>query len=116
MAYEAAVSEGLEQDIVDMYVASVVKLDAGWYAEHAGVKRRDVEAMECRAVDGLVGRLDEMVDEFGVEEYVRAPIVSDEKWREFVDELPVLRGDAVADVWIGETGWEPEMEMMRSHL
>lgn len=121
MAYEAAVSAGVSQDLIDMYLVNVVKLDAGWYVEHLGMTGKQIEEMECSAVDRLVGtdggkRLEALVEAFGVEEYVKAPIVSDEMWTAFVDGLPVSEGDAEVQVWPGNGGREREMEMVQAHL
>ncbi|TCD65983.1 hypothetical protein EIP91_001930 [Steccherinum ochraceum] len=73
MAYEAAVSAGVSQDLIDMYLVSVVKLDAGWYIEYLGMTGKQIEEMECSAVDRLVGndggkKVEALVDAFGVEE------------------------------------------------
>lgn len=123
MAYEAAVSAGVHQDFVDMYAATVVKLDAGWYVEHLGMTKEQIERMECEAVNRLVGSnggegLERLVEAFGVEEYVRAPIVSDEMWAAFVDGLPAFEGDAEVLVWPRQDGVRREMEMetVQSHL
>ncbi|KAI0633883.1 acyl-CoA dehydrogenase NM domain-like protein [Trametes polyzona] len=117
MAYDAAVAQGLDQAIIDLYVANVVKLDAAWYAEHAGLGRMAQHSMETRALDELLPKLGELVKEMDVFAYINAPLVSDERWSAFVDDLKVYEGTGHVEVFR-----EPRMplgvqrEMVRSHL
>lgn len=114
MAYEAAIAEGLQPEILDLYLASVIKLDSGWYIECAQLGRRAQQEMETRALDALLPHLGSLLRGMRVESYITAPIVSDDKWDQFVSTLPVYAGDAEVTLWRGERG--QEMEMERSHL
>ncbi|CCM04077.1 uncharacterized protein FIBRA_06236 [Fibroporia radiculosa] len=92
MAYDAAVAAGVETDMVDLYVASCLKLDPAWYVENAGVARRKQKAMESAAVDAVFPRLEELLARMDVEPYVSAPMVSDDKWGRYVAGLTAFGG------------------------
>ena len=115
MAYDAAVAQGVRQCLVDLYVANVVKLDAAWYVEHAGLGRCAQQEMATRALDEVLPILGELVNEMDMFAYVNAPIVSDESWAAFVESLKVFEGNAHVD-----SGLEPVSRhtdpLVRSHL
>ena len=46
MAYDAAVAAGVQQNLIDLYEVSCMKLDAAWYSEEVGIGRRALAAME----------------------------------------------------------------------
>ncbi|KAI0819334.1 acyl-CoA dehydrogenase NM domain-like protein [Trametes gibbosa] len=116
MAYDAAVAQGVRPALVDLYVASVVKLDAAWYAEHAGIGWEAQQAMETRAQDAVLPVLGELVKEMDVFPYVNAPIVSDERWDAFVDGLATFEGNARVELFEPRGVLEVRPEMVRSHL
>ncbi|KAJ3572734.1 hypothetical protein NP233_g2896 [Leucocoprinus birnbaumii] len=88
MAYDAAVSAGVDSCLIDMYVASCVKLDTSWYVEKLGISRLRQREMEATAIDRVFPRIEEFLSQMGVEPYVLAPIVSDERWDAYVSRLP----------------------------
>lgn len=88
MAYDAAVSAGVDAFLVDLYVASCVKFDSSWYVEKLGLSRSRQREMETTAVDRIFPRVDELLAQMSVEPYILAPIVSDERWAEYVAALP----------------------------
>ena len=92
MAYDAAVSTGVPQCLIDLYVVSIMKLDSAWYSEIGGVGRQERYMMEDKAVSEVGNRLEEFVQDLQAEPYVAAPISSDEKWRDFVAEGPAYEG------------------------
>jgi len=92
MAYDAAVSTGVPQCLIDLYVVSIMKLDSAWYSEIGGVGRQERYMMEDKAVSEVGNRLEEFVQDLQAEPYVAAPISSDEKWRDFVAEVPAYEG------------------------
>ncbi|EGN96740.1 hypothetical protein SERLA73DRAFT_111417 [Serpula lacrymans var. lacrymans S7.3] len=96
MAFDAAVERGVPSYITDLYAASVVKMDPSWYVEHAELSRQEQRAMEDSAVQAAYPHLQEMVDQIGVDTFITAPIVSDQRWNEFVDSLDTI-GDAQFD-------------------
>ena len=116
MAYDAAVAAGVEPCLVDLYVASVVKRDAAWYSENAGVGRRALAEMETRALDEVLPMLGTLVRRMGVEPWTTSKIVSDERWDAFVDSLEVFEGQSTVPVFrTGETA-QLQQEVVRSHL
>ena len=116
MAYDAAVAAGVRPCLIDLYVANVVKLDAAWYTENAGLGRRAQQEMETRAMDEALPILGELVKEMDVFAYVTAPIVSDERWAAFVEDLKVYRGNARVDLFERRAHFGLDSEMVRSHL
>lgn len=117
MAYDAAVAAGVRPCLIDLYVANVVKLDPAWYAEHAGLGRKAQQEMETRAQDQVLPLLGKLVKEMDVFPYVTAPIISDDRWAAFVQDLKVFRGNAHVDLLKQRRGqFGIETEMVRSHL
>ncbi|KAJ7192808.1 acyl-CoA dehydrogenase NM domain-like protein [Mycena pura] len=80
MAVDAAKENGVDPLAIDLYVASVVKQDGAWYSEHTHLTQAAQRKMERDAVDALYPKLESLLDELGVEDYVTAPIVSDTRW------------------------------------
>lgn len=115
MAYEAAVAEGVPQYLIDLYVASVVKFDAAWYAEHAKLGRQAQEDMEMQALDAVLPHLGSLVRDMGMSAHITAPIVSDDRWDRFVDGLEEFEGEGDVELWPGELV-EQDAELVRSHL
>ncbi|KAI0259307.1 acyl-CoA dehydrogenase NM domain-like protein, partial [Gloeopeniophorella convolvens] len=97
IAYDAARTAGIDTCLLDMYVATCVRQDESWYVESLGMTRRELRAMETRAVDALFPQLDKFLTLMDVEAYVTAPIVSADRWSAFVDGLPVS-GDGEPDL------------------
>ncbi|KAH9851442.1 acyl-CoA dehydrogenase NM domain-like protein [Lenzites betulinus] len=116
MAYDAAVAQGVDPALVELYVANVVRLDAAWYAEHAGLGWAAQQDMETRAADAVLPQLGRYVREMDVFAFVSAPIVSDERWGAFVDGLATYEGNARVDVFDSRDVLEVRSEMVRSHL
>lgn len=98
MAYEAAMKAKVDQDLIDMYVANVLKHDASWYIEFGGLSRRAIAEKEDRAASALLPRLESLLEETGVGPYCQAPIVSQKAWDAFVDTLPHHIGKAALDL------------------
>ncbi|KAH9477756.1 Peroxisomal acyl-coenzyme A oxidase 3 [Psilocybe cubensis] len=90
MAYEIAVKEGIDKDILELFLASVIKLDQAWYSENAGITRDQQNKMEADAAERLLPRLEDFIEALDTKEYITAPIVSDESWNQFVDSLETL--------------------------
>ncbi|TFY78617.1 hypothetical protein EWM64_g5393 [Hericium alpestre] len=92
MAYDAAVAAGLDSRVLDIFVASIVKLDAAWYSECAEVSRAAQAAADNVAVSAALPCLDEWLAAIHIEPYIKAPIVSGERWRAFVGGLEIFQG------------------------
>lgn len=90
MAYEAALSEGVPTPLIDLYVCQAIKEDLAWYVEAGLLSRAGFEEQECAAFDVACPLMENFIAGMGVDSYVRAPIVSDLKWEQFVRTLPVF--------------------------
>ncbi|KAF8882587.1 acyl-CoA dehydrogenase NM domain-like protein [Infundibulicybe gibba] len=97
MAYDAAVSAGIDSCIIDLYVASCIKLDTSWYVEKLGLSRSQQREMEATAIDQVFSRIEEFLSQMAVEPYVLAPIISDKRWAEYVSSLPPYAPPAFLD-------------------
>ncbi|KAK0478605.1 acyl-CoA dehydrogenase/oxidase C-terminal [Armillaria luteobubalina] len=90
MAYDAAVAQGVPQALIDIYECYAIKRDVGWYIE-AGVLTQDqVASMEDRAMKAAFPHMSQWVDGMGVSDYLKAPILSEDRWDKFVDSLPSI--------------------------
>lgn len=111
MAYDASVEKGVPSDILDVYIASVVKLDVAWYVENTDLTRLDIRNMEATSIDALEPRKAQLLDVIDVEPYITAPIVSDEKWQDFIEGLETYAGDVVFNSAIPVGNVLPKMEL-----
>ncbi|KIJ37809.1 hypothetical protein M422DRAFT_259672 [Sphaerobolus stellatus SS14] len=87
MAYDAAVITNVDQCIIDIYVASCVKADASWYVENTDLTRQRQRELEAEAVDAVFPHLQSYLTRLDIDPYITAPIVSEGKWNEFINEL-----------------------------
>ncbi|KDQ27580.1 hypothetical protein PLEOSDRAFT_1076702 [Pleurotus ostreatus PC15] len=94
MAYDAAVSAAIPLDkrITDLYLWSTVRLDEAWYSENMGISSELQFTKEDEALQEALPILDRWLDDTGVEPYVSAPIVSQDRWEGFVSGLECVRG------------------------
>ncbi|KAF5345829.1 hypothetical protein D9756_010898 [Leucocoprinus leucothites] len=86
MAYDAA-RRGLDEDILDLFVASHIRKDPAWYALNEGFDTATQVRMETEAAKKLLPRINVLLDLLQVEPYVVAPITSDAKWDQYVTSL-----------------------------
>jgi len=98
MAYDAGVAAGLSPDILAMYECHVMKYDPAWYVENAGLNISKQEELEADALDALLPQVESLIKGLGVEQYVAAPIASDESWQEFVEGLELFDGEGKVDL------------------
>ncbi|KAF8962441.1 acyl-CoA dehydrogenase NM domain-like protein [Flammula alnicola] len=96
VAYDAAVEDGVDKRILDVFVASIVKEDRAWYCEVGGISRAKQMDLERSALKALLPCLDELLLGLDVESYCSAPIISDEKWKRYVESLPTFTRDGVS--------------------
>lgn len=97
VAYEAAKAAGIEQDLLDVYEASILRHDLSWYIENRVITRDIHWKMETAVMTRVFGRLDKLFDKMRIDEvepYITAPIVSDEKWAVFFNSIPSVSGNA----------------------
>ncbi|KAF9240048.1 acyl-CoA oxidase [Melanogaster broomeanus] len=95
MAYSAGLRSGLPRPILDIYECAVIRRDPAWYSENAGLTRIDQRIREDEAVTSVIPNLETYLDDLNIEEYVSAPIVSDEAWKAYYGAMPVFTGNAV---------------------
>ncbi len=87
MAYDAAVDAGLDSTITDLYLVTAVKLDSAWYVEKEKHSCAVQDATEDEAIVAALPRLDDWLDQTGVEAYCQVPILSQSNWDTFVNGL-----------------------------
>ncbi|KAL6897687.1 hypothetical protein GGI43DRAFT_424034 [Trichoderma evansii] len=94
MVYEAAVSAGVDADLLALYEIGAIKENLDWYVEKGLLTRAKFRDMENKALDTLEPRVGELLDQLNVEAYVTAPIVEQSMFDEFVKGLPKFTGTA----------------------
>jgi len=114
MAYDAAVSAGVPQCLIDLFAVSIMKLDSSWYSEVGGLHRRERFDMEDKAVSEMGTRLEEFIQDLQAEPYTTAPITSEEKWQDFVADLPAY--DAYGGAGSDPASIVPMNSMMLARL
>lgn len=89
---------GLSAQITNLYRASAVQANEGWFAEKMGYSR-DAQYQD---LDGVVQealpQLDNWLQKLDVEEYVSAPIVHQRRWMRFFHNLEVAPSHEDTDV------------------
>ncbi|SJL07060.1 related to acyl-CoA oxidase [Armillaria ostoyae] len=90
MAYDAAVTQGVPQALIDIYECYTIKRDVGWYIEVGVLTQDQVASMEDRAMKAAFPHMSQWVDGMGVSDYLKAPILSEDRWDKFVDGLPSI--------------------------
>lgn len=95
LAYSAGLKSGLPKPILDVYECAVIRRDPAWYSENAGLTRILQRIREDEAITSALPHLDTYLNDLAIEEYVSAPIVSDEAWKEYHDAMPVFTGNAI---------------------
>ncbi|EJD50431.1 hypothetical protein AURDEDRAFT_99960 [Auricularia subglabra TFB-10046 SS5] len=96
MAYDAAVSARVEPALVSLFEASSIRLNSAAFVE-LGIPRARQREMEATAVDAVYPQLENYLQDMGADDYVSAPLVSLERWQNYVSSLPRWTP-------IGETG------------
>lgn len=116
MAYDAAVKRGVDQGLIDLYVASVLQSDPAWYVERAGISRAEQKRMQTSAVAALLPHTETLLEALDVSSYTTAPIVSDERWNNYVNTLETF-GNVPRFTSAGTIGIEPErFRSITAHL
>ncbi|KAI0285511.1 acyl-CoA dehydrogenase NM domain-like protein [Russula brevipes] len=98
MSYDAARAAGVDGPLLDLFEVASVLQDEAWYVEHLRVTRAELREREARALEAVFPRLEEYLGRMDVAPYVVAPIVSDEKWKNFVGTLQTFGGCGAAIV------------------
>ncbi|KAF9467065.1 acyl-CoA dehydrogenase NM domain-like protein [Collybia nuda] len=87
LAYDAAREQGIDTDILGMFVASAIASDAPWYLENSKLTRGKQIEMEVDVASALLPRLEYLLEKLDVEPYATAPIVSNRRWDRYVETL-----------------------------
>ncbi|TFY70717.1 hypothetical protein EVG20_g2294 [Dentipellis fragilis] len=87
LAYDAAMQAGMDKDVVELYVASVMPYDAGWYSENLGIPCWEQKMQLLGAAKALYPQLEALLELLKVKSYATAPIVSDQAWEGYVESL-----------------------------
>lgn len=98
MAYEAALDAGIDADLLALAEAGMVNQDLSWYSENLGFKRSTQYQMERRAMDRILPRLDQLLDELEIGPYCVAPFQTAERFAAFVRAAPAYTGEGVVDL------------------
>ncbi|EAU33843.1 predicted protein [Aspergillus terreus NIH2624] len=98
MAYEAALDAGIDADLLALAEAGMVNQDLSWYSENLGFKRFTQYQMERRAMDRILPRLDQLLDELEIGPYCVAPFQTAERFAAFVRAAPAYTGEGVVDL------------------
>ncbi|KAF9024103.1 acyl-CoA oxidase [Hymenopellis radicata] len=91
MAYDAAVDQGVDKVLCDIYEVFAVKKDIGWYLETGLLNRAAVAEIESTAMNAAVPKMNDFVDAMGVAPWVKAPILAEATWDRFVNNLYTFR-------------------------
>lgn len=90
LAYSFAVDAGVDQPLLDLFEMAIINLDAGWYVEHVGIDEAERIRKEDRAVAAALPKLKGYVDELKIRPWVVSPIITDERWEKWVEDVHVL--------------------------
>jgi acyl-CoA oxidase len=97
IAYDAARAAHVDAPLLDLFEVSAVLQDEAWYVECLGISRADLRRREAHALEAVFARLEEYLVRMDVAQFIVAPIVSDEKWKQFFGTLPTLSESRGAD-------------------
>jgi len=103
IAYDAARASQVDGPLLDLFEIVSVLQDEAWYVERLGVTRAELREREARALEAVFPRLEEYLARMDVAPYVLAPIVSDERWNQFIGTLQTFGGTT------GSTAWDAEV-------
>ncbi|TFK24107.1 acyl-CoA oxidase [Coprinopsis marcescibilis] len=95
LAYSAAVESGLPKAILDIYECAVMRQDIAWYSEALGITRIQQRIREDAAISSFMPQLDTFLSKLDIENFVQAPIVTDDAWNSYIRDLPLYSGNAV---------------------
>ena len=87
ISYDAARAAQIDGPLLDLFEAASVLQDEAWYVERLGMTRTELRELEARAIEAVFPHLEEYLTRMDVAPYIVAPIVSDEKWKQFVSGL-----------------------------
>ncbi|KAI1126242.1 acyl-CoA dehydrogenase/oxidase [Nemania abortiva] len=91
MAYESAAMNGkLQPEALHLFESTCMKADLSWYCQSEGLSRNDFFANDSKAARKVFPLLREFLCQNHQSESAMAPIMSDESWDQFVQNLPTF--------------------------
>lgn len=87
MAYEAALDAGLDQHQLDLFEVHSMKANAACYSDFASIGWWEQHEMEEKAATEALRFFDRDVKRLEAAPFAVAPMLSDERWRIFTNEL-----------------------------
>ena len=90
IAYDAAREAQVDGPLLDLFEVASMLQDEAWYVEQLGMTRAQLREREARAIEAAFPHLEEYLSRMELAPYVPAPIVSEEKWERFLDNLQVF--------------------------
>ena len=90
IAYDAAREAQVDGPLLDLFEVASMLQDEAWYVEQLGMTRAQLREREARAIEAVFPHLEEYLSRMDVAPYIVAPIVSEEKWERFLDNLQVF--------------------------
>jgi acyl-CoA oxidase len=91
MAYEASQSSSkITQQMLRLYETTCILEGASWYVEHQVASREEIYKNHAKAVRELLPSLEVLLENTGAEPWATAPILSQGRWNEFVEQLPLF--------------------------
>lgn len=90
IAYDAAREAQVDDPLLDLFEVASMLQDEAWYVERLGVTRAELREREARAIEAVFPHLEEYLTQMDVAPYVVAPIVSEERWEQFLGTLRVF--------------------------
>lgn len=94
MAVDAARHAGVDCRLIAVFEAGAINYDPAWYSEN-GISHVEQARIEREAIETAAPALRDFVQGLGMEGHIQAPIVSDEKWDEYVSQLDTFEAPAV---------------------
>lgn len=112
----------MDGPLLDLFEIASVFQDEAWYVERLGITRAELREREARALEAVFPHLDEYLARMDVAPYVVAPIVSDEKWNQFIGTLQTFEETSKSGGWttdiVGaflyddDSSAQPELQMV----
>ncbi|KAF4456616.1 Acyl-CoA dehydrogenase/oxidase [Fusarium austroafricanum] len=93
MAYEAALAAGISTPVLKLFETYCILQDPGWYIEHKKLSTSSMHKHYADAVSALLPQLDEMLVQTQAAPWVTAPILKDDDWESFLQDLPAFSSD-----------------------
>jgi len=90
IAYDAAREAQVDSPLLDLFEIASMLQDEAWYVERLGVTRAQLREREAQAIEAVFPHLEDYLTQMDVAPYVVAPIVSEERWEQFLGTLQVF--------------------------